>query len=49
MKKFICLTAAVIFVAVFAVSGYGQDPTLTPNEQLGKSIFFDENLSFHPS
>ena len=47
MKKFICLTAAVIFVAVFAVSGYGQDPTLTPNEQLGKSIFFDENLSFN--
>jgi len=47
MKKFICLTAAVIFVAAFAVSGNGQDPTLTPNEQLGKSIFFDENLSFN--
>jgi len=47
MKKFICLTAAVIFVAAFAVSGYGQDLELTPNEKLGKSIFFDENLSIN--
>jgi cytochrome c peroxidase len=46
MKKFICLTAAVIFVAAFAISVYGQ-PTLTPNEQLGKSIFFDQNLSIN--
>ena len=46
MKKFICLTAAVIFVAAFAISGYGQS-ALSPEEQLGKSIFFDENLSIN--
>jgi len=46
MKKFICLTAAVVFVAAFAISGYGQ-PSLTDNEQLGKSIFFDEDLSIN--
>jgi len=45
MKKFICLTVGVIFVAALAISVYGQQPTLTPNEQLGKSIFFDVNLS----
>jgi len=47
MKKFMCLTAAVIFVAALAISVYGQQPSLTPNEQLGKSIFFDENLSIN--
>ena len=47
MKKFICLTAAVIFVAALAISVYGQQPTLTPNEQLGMSIFFDTNLSIN--
>jgi cytochrome c peroxidase len=45
MKKFICLAAAVIFVAAFAISGYGEP--LTPNEQLGKSIFFDTDLSIN--
>jgi cytochrome c peroxidase len=40
MKKFLCLTATVIFVAAFAISGYGQE--LTPMEELGKELFFDK-------
>jgi cytochrome c peroxidase len=44
MKKFMCLTATVILMATFVISGYGQT-TLTPKEILGQFLYFDENLS----
>ena len=50
MKRKIILTHALIVFAVMAImasSGIEAAETLTPNEQLGKSIFFDVNLSFN--
>jgi cytochrome c peroxidase len=44
IKKIFCLTCVMVFV-VLVSSGYSQ--TLSPNEQLGKSIFFDEDLSIN--
>ena len=46
------LANALVYSPIFLlVTGLGsataQDAVLTPNEQLGKSIFFDQNLSFH--
>jgi len=50
VKRKIILTHALIVFAVMAImasSGIEAAETLTPNEQLGKSIFFDVNLSFN--
>jgi cytochrome c peroxidase len=39
--------AAVLLLVVAGASAQVSQSTLTPNEQLGKSIFFDENLSLN--
>ncbi len=44
MKKIFYLTCGMVF-AVLVCSSYAQ--SLSPNEQLGKSIFFDDNLSIN--
>jgi cytochrome c peroxidase len=40
-------TVVVVFLLVSVVVIVGADPQLTPNEELGKSIFFDVNLSIN--
>jgi cytochrome c peroxidase len=42
----VCLATVLLLMIVVGVAG-ANDPVLTPNEQLGKSIFFDENLSIN--
>ncbi len=41
----VCAASVLLVASVGTVAA--QDPTLTPNEQLGKSIFFDVNLSIN--
>ena len=49
--KIISKGALISFTIVFLVASVGnlnaQDAALTPNEELGKSIFFDDNLSIN--
>jgi cytochrome c peroxidase len=47
MFKVALLSFAVAFLMVSVGILKAQDVALTPNEQLGKSIFFDENLSIN--
>lgn len=44
IKKIFCLSCVMFFMALL-VSGYAQ--SLSPNELLGKAIFFDDNLSIN--
>jgi cytochrome c peroxidase len=41
------LVCAAVLLVTSVVIVAAQDPTLTPKEQLGKSIFFDDNLSIN--
>jgi cytochrome c peroxidase len=49
MRRHTILAVALTVVAALILVGQGlaQDSTLSPNEELGKSIFFDENLSIN--
>jgi cytochrome c peroxidase len=42
---YMVIGAAVLLLAVSVGTVAAKDPTLTPQEQLGKSLFFDKNLS----
>ncbi|MFH1147806.1 MAG: cytochrome c peroxidase [Pseudomonadota bacterium] len=44
-RKTLCLLGMLAFIT--ATAGAASDVSLTPQEQLGKKIFFDENLSFN--
>jgi cytochrome c peroxidase len=48
-RGFTCVLVCAAIVLLVASVGTvaAQDPTLTTNEQLGKSIFFDDNLSIN--
>jgi cytochrome c peroxidase len=41
----VCAAVGLLLISVGTVAA--QEPTLTPSEELGKSIFFDDNLSFN--
>ena len=50
MKKLSVIMVFILFLAGIVMLGtrstaLAQDPGLTPIEELGKAIFFDENLS----
>jgi cytochrome c peroxidase len=45
---YVVIGAAVLLLAVSVGTVAAKDPTLTPQEQLGKSLFFDKNLSDPP-
>ena len=47
LLKSAVIAFAAFFVAVSAGISKAQENGLTPAEQLGKSIFFDENLSIN--
>jgi cytochrome c peroxidase len=42
---YVVIGAAVLLLAVFVGTAAAKDPKLTPQEQLGKNLFFDKNLS----
>ncbi len=44
---YVLVCAAVLLLLVSVGTVAAQDPTLTPEQQLGKSIFFDMNLSIN--
>ncbi len=45
---YVVIGAAILLLAVFVGTVAAKGPTLTPQEQLGKALFFDKNLSDPP-